>query len=99
MLCACVVEGCGNKPKTWSNLKFHMLATKNPDQLKQWVLALNTDTTTLFHSVVNVAVTTWSEHVYGAISRCVLGPLEGSNHVFPLLPLNVQNCQCEAAIW
>ncbi len=30
---------------------------------------------------------------------CVLGALEGRNGVSPLLPLNVQNCQSEAAIW
>ncbi len=30
---------------------------------------------------------------------CVLQTLEGGNGVSPLLPLNVQNCQREAAIW
>ncbi len=32
------------------------------------------------------------------LSGCVLGALEGGNGVSPLLPLNVQNCQREAAI-
>ncbi len=33
------------------------------------------------------------------IFRCVVGALEGSNSVSPLIPLNVQNWQHEAAIW
>ncbi len=54
------------------------------------------------HPVVNVAVTTWSQHVHGAcwrLSESVLEALDAGNNVSPLLPLNVQNCQREAAIW
>ncbi len=33
------------------------------------------------------------------ILRCVLGALEDSNSVSPLLPLNMHNCMGEVAIW
>lgn len=39
MPCICVVEGCGSKLRNWSDLKFHTLPIKNPDQLRQWILA------------------------------------------------------------
>ncbi len=46
---------------------------------------------------MNVAVITWSQHVDG-VFQSAIGTLDGCNCVSPLLPLNVQNCQCEVAI-
>ncbi|KAM9840465.1 uncharacterized protein ACBR49_015851 [Aulostomus maculatus] len=42
----CVVKGCYNKPKRWSSVMFHTIASKNPARMKLWLVALNIDPNT-----------------------------------------------------
>ncbi|XP_049889406.1 peroxynitrite isomerase THAP4-like [Epinephelus moara] len=56
----CAVRGCYNKHKTWSNLIFHAIPTRNPERMKQWLGALNMDPNTPQEAVKKMLVC--SEH-------------------------------------
>ncbi|XP_049426085.1 uncharacterized protein LOC125884859 isoform X2 [Epinephelus fuscoguttatus] len=46
MVYTCIVKDCGNKPKTWSRVKFHVVPTNNKDRMKQWLFVLDIDPNT-----------------------------------------------------
>lgn len=46
MVYTCIVKDCGNKPKTWSRVKFHVVPTNNTDRMKQWLFVLDIDPNT-----------------------------------------------------